>query len=74
MCGCGLIKSLQLFFNKKNEDDLDLGTLYVDPCGLDFLTSVGIGIGFLRKCRFSVRIGFGFGMEKSFCVFCVFSV
>jgi hypothetical protein len=34
-----------------------------------FLTSVGIGIGFLRKCRFAVGIGFGFGIEKSFCFF-----
>jgi hypothetical protein len=36
----------------------------LEPCGLDFLTSVGIGIGFLRKCRFSVGIGFGFRFKK----------
>jgi hypothetical protein len=39
----------------------------LEPCGHDFLTSVGIGIGFLRKCRFSVVIGFGFGFFRSFC-------
>jgi hypothetical protein len=31
---------------------------------MDFLTSVGIGIGFLLKCRFSVMISIGFGIEK----------
>jgi hypothetical protein len=45
----------------------------VEPCGIDFLTSVGIGIGFLLKCRFSVGIGFGFGIEKSCRFLSVFS-
>jgi hypothetical protein len=44
----------------------------VEPCGLDFLTSVGIGIGLLLKCRFSVEIGFGFGIEKSRQFFSIF--
>jgi hypothetical protein len=42
-----------------------LPTLQLEPCGLDFLTSVEIGFGFLLKCRFSVGIGFGFEIEKS---------
>jgi hypothetical protein len=33
----------------------------LEPCGLVFLTSVGIG--FLRKCRFLVGIGRGFGFR-----------
>jgi hypothetical protein len=37
----------------------------LEPSGIDFLTWDGIGIDFLFKCRFSVRIGFGFGIEKS---------
>jgi hypothetical protein len=28
------------------------------------LTSIGIGIAFLLKCRFSVGIGIGFGVKK----------
>jgi hypothetical protein len=46
----------------------------LDPFGIDFLTSVGIGIGFLLKSRFSVGIGFGFGFKKSRRFFRVFSV
>jgi hypothetical protein len=34
----------------------------IEPCRIDFWQSVGIGIGFLLKCRFSV--GIGFGIEK----------
>jgi hypothetical protein len=37
----------------------------LEPCGMDILTSVGIGISFLLKCRFLVGIGFGLGIEKS---------
>jgi hypothetical protein len=37
----------------------------LEPCGIDFWQSVGIGIGFLLKCRFSVGIGIGFGIEES---------
>jgi hypothetical protein len=46
----------------------------LEPCGIDFLTSVGIGFGFLRKCQFSVGIGFGFGfgIAKSSRFFLVF--
>jgi hypothetical protein len=44
----------------------------VEPCGIDFWQSVGIGIGFLLKCRFSVGIGFGFEIEKSPRFFSVF--
>jgi hypothetical protein len=40
-------------------------TYKVEPSGIDFWQLVGIGIGFLLKCRFSVGIGFGFGIEKS---------
>jgi hypothetical protein len=32
---------------------------------IDFLTSVGIRIGFLLNCRFFVRTGFAFEIEKS---------
>jgi hypothetical protein len=41
----------------------------VEPCGIDFWQSVGIGIGFLLKCRFLVGIGIGFGIENSRQVF-----
>jgi hypothetical protein len=43
----------------------------LESCGIDFLTSVEIGIGFLLKCRFSVGISFGFRDSKKF--FSVFS-
>jgi hypothetical protein len=36
----------------------------IEPSRIDFLTSVGIGIRFLLKCRFSVGISIGFGMKK----------
>jgi hypothetical protein len=42
----------------------------LEPCGIDFWQLVGIG--FLLKCRFSVGIGFGLGIEKS-CRFFGFS-
>jgi hypothetical protein len=35
------------------------------PCKIDFWQSVGIGLVFLLKCRFSVWNGFDFGIEKS---------
>jgi hypothetical protein len=40
-------------------------TLNVEPSGIVFLTSVGIGIGFLLNCRFSVDLRIGFKIEKS---------
>jgi hypothetical protein len=40
--------------------------MWLEPCGLDFLTLVGIGFVFLRECRFSVGIGFGFGFLRFF--------
>jgi hypothetical protein len=35
---------------------------FLEPSGIDFWQLVGIG--FLLKCRFSVRIGIGFEIEK----------
>jgi hypothetical protein len=51
----------------------------IEPCGIDFGQSVGIGIRFLLKCRFSVGIRIGFRIEKEvvfpvvFFVYLVFS-
>jgi hypothetical protein len=49
---------------------LTIGHSVVEPCEIDFWQSVGIGIGFLRKCRFSVGIFLGFSVffEKLFVV------
>jgi hypothetical protein len=44
----------------------------LEPCGLEFLTSVRIGFGFLRKCRFLVGIGFRFRFFRFFFFFCFF--
>jgi hypothetical protein len=58
-----------------NSNDLCLlaySDLEEEPSGIDFLTSVGIGIGFLLKCRFSVGIGFGFRDWKKLSVFVSF--
>jgi hypothetical protein len=42
----------------------EFSTFALEPCGIDFLTSVGIGFVFLLNCRFLVKIGIGFGIEK----------
>jgi hypothetical protein len=34
------------------------------PSGIKFWQSVGIGIGFMQKVRFSVGIGIGFRIQK----------
>jgi hypothetical protein len=36
----------------------------LEPIGIEFLQSVGIGIGSMQKVRFSFGIGIGFGIQK----------
>jgi hypothetical protein len=43
----------------------EFSTFALEPWGINFLTSVGIGFGFLLNCRFSFEIGISFGVEKN---------